>query len=249
LKLQRTGDLFTGSISEDGQTWQVIGSTMVHMEFPEARLVVTSHDRSQPNTSTFDHVVVASHLLTDTDVGDVGQAGCVCGIGGNGNTTTYLQGGSGADIWGTQDAFNFDYRLLLDDQRVVAKVHDISADAGVSIDPFAKAGVMIRESLDPASPFVILDVRPGGEIEFMARHSPGGETEFISGGTTTIPVMLRLTRNGSSIVGETSLDGTNWNTVGVAAVNFSAAPLAGNVVTSHNRGTITYGSFEEPVLK
>jgi hypothetical protein len=249
LKLQRTGDQFTGSISQDGQTWQVVGSTTVRMEFPDARLVVTSHDRSQPNTSTFDHVVAASHLLADTDVGDVGKSGCVCLFSGDGNTRTYLQEGSGANIWGTQDAFNFDYRLLLDDQRIVAKLQKFPADTGASVDTFAKAGVMIRESLDPASPFVILDVRPGGEIEFMARTVAGAETMFISGGTTTVPVMLRLTRDGSMILGETSLDGTNWNTIGTANVNFSAEPLAGTVVTSRQRGILTSADFEEPVLR
>ena len=245
LKLQRTGDQFTGLISQDGQTWQTVGSTTVAMPTPVAGLAVTSHDPSQPNVSTFDHVVAASHLYTSVDVGDVGASGCVCGLFGNGTVNEYMQEGAGADIWGTSDAFNFYYRRLLDDQRVTGRLFDMKANGGAALDPFAKAGVMIRSSLDPSAAHVILDVRPTGDIEFMVRPSNGAATTFIAGGTATLPVMLRLTVvQGSTVVGETSVDGVNWNTVGTTSIDLGSAPLAGTVVTSHDRGTLVTADFE-----
>jgi hypothetical protein len=32
---------------------------------------------------------------------------------------------------------------------------------------------MIRDGLDPAATFVILDMKPNGELEFMQHFSPG----------------------------------------------------------------------------
>ena len=245
LKLQRTGDQFTGMISQDGQTWQTVGSTTVHMAFPLAGIAVTSHDPSQPNVSTFDHVVAASHVYTDLDIGDVGANGCTCMLSGDATLTKYLQEGSGADIWGTRDAFNFYYRRLLDDQRVVGRLFAINPNPGATLDPFAKAGVMIRASLDPSAAHAVLDVRPTGDVEFMVRSSTGAETTYVAGGTATLPIMLRLTRNGSTVVAETSTDGTNWNTIGTASADLGTDPLAGTVVTSHQRGTLANASFEQ----
>jgi len=49
-------------------------------------------------------------------------------------------------------------------------------DSETNTSPFAKTGVMIRQTLDPGSPEVILDVKPDGGIEFMTRSSQGAQT-------------------------------------------------------------------------
>ena len=106
LKVQRIGDVFNGFISSDGNNWQFVGTTTVHMPTTvAASLVVTSHDPSVLNTSTFDHVVVSSAPGHDIDVGDAGATGSFA-LTDPGFTII----GAGADIWGTQDAFNFAYK-------------------------------------------------------------------------------------------------------------------------------------------
>src|SRR6202011_6007445 len=87
------------------------------------------------------------------DVGSVGTAG----------RTTYVNGvftisGAGSDIWDTADAFRFLYQSMTDphssiEARVVSE-QDTS--------PFAKAGVMIRQSLALDAAFVIVDMKPDG---------------------------------------------------------------------------------------
>src|SRR5204863_6662807 len=75
----------------------------------------------------------------------------------------------------------------------------------VDTNPFAKAGLMFRDvgdqfvsvySADAAS--VILDVKPSGEVEFMARSCAGCETTYLAGAFTTLPVYLSLTNSGST---------------------------------------------------
>src|SRR5436190_15992963 len=71
------------------------------------------------------------------DVGSVGGAGAV-----NYSTGQYAVAGSGADIWDSADAFRFVYRSLTGDGELLARV--VSLD---NTDNWAKAGVMIRETL------------------------------------------------------------------------------------------------------
>jgi regulation of enolase protein 1 (concanavalin A-like superfamily) len=60
LKLIRSGDVVTASVSSDGTTWTIVGSTTtgVSSDYMQIGIVVTSHDRGSLNTSTFDHVEV-----------------------------------------------------------------------------------------------------------------------------------------------------------------------------------------------
>jgi hypothetical protein len=46
---------------------------------------------------------------------------------------------------------------------------------------FTRRSWMIRESLSPGSPHVILDVKPDNSVEFKTRSTLNGETRFIAG--------------------------------------------------------------------
>ena len=59
LKLARSGSTVTASISADGATWTVVGSTQVSIASSAlVGLAVTSHDTTRTNTSTFASVAV-----------------------------------------------------------------------------------------------------------------------------------------------------------------------------------------------
>ena len=107
---------------------------------------------------------------TSTDVGSVGIAGSATESNG-----TWTVQGSGADIWGTSDSFQFVHKTMGASGRVEARVSDLQ-----NTNPFAKVGVMVRAGLGPDAATVILDVRPGtsttaefGGLEFMVRSQTG----------------------------------------------------------------------------
>jgi hypothetical protein len=243
LKLQRTGSTFTGRISSDGNIWQNVGSTNVSMPTNiNVSLAVTSHDTSGLNTSTFDHVTVASaNTPRDIDIGDVGVAGSYVsqydvypGL--------FSLSGAGADIWGTSDAFNFFYTNMLGDGVIQDRVMGFTSQ---NLDLFAKAGVMIRETVDASSAHVILDVRPNGQVEFMMRSATGEQTTFLAGATATFPVDLNLTRSGSTITAMMSTNGGGtWSTVGSVSVSFDSDVLKGAIVSSHRRGVLATADIE-----
>lgn len=180
------------------------------------------------------------------DVGDVGTPGDAF----EAPDGELFMAGAGSDIWGTEDSFRFVYRPLPSDGRVAAVVAQET-----NTDEFAKAGIMIRQSLDPSAPHVILDVKPDGGVEFMTRPAHGGETTFIAGswvpvtpddsGAVVINALLSLTRIGTTVTADVCHDGS-CETVGTASW-IEGAALAGAATTSHDRSRLNHASFRVTV--
>ena len=158
------------------------------------------------------------------DIGTVGIAG-----GDSYSSKTFTLVGSGADIGGTADAFHYVYQTTNGNCLISARVA-----AEEILNPAAKAGVMIRNSLDPADMQTSVLVSPGGNIFFESRNAYGSGTSTTIIGNLAVPCWLQLSRNGSNFTASFSTDGLNWTTNGVPAV----IPMTTNVtiglaVTSH----------------
>jgi TolB protein len=83
--------------------------------------------------------------------------------------------GSGGNIWGTRDAFQFLWSERTGDLRLEADVR-FPEPGG---DPHRKAGWMIRGSLAADAPYVDAVVHGDGLVAMQFRRTPGGETEEI----------------------------------------------------------------------
>jgi Tol biopolymer transport system component len=174
-------------------------------------------------------------LRQNADIGNVGLAGYA---GSGHDPHSYLVNGAGADIWGTEDSFNYVYTSFSGNVEIIARVTSVE-----NTHPFAKAGIMIRETLDKNSKHVILSVKPNGEAEFMKRDATGGQTSYLGGVQRTLPYWLKLTRNSDQIIGETSTDGVNWVQVGSTPLTMSGG-YVGLAVTSHNPTTLCTATFD-----
>src|SRR5262249_32091224 len=119
---------------------------------------------------------------TSTDVGAVDRAGSSTYSGG-----VFTVSGSGADIWGSSDSFQFVSQPVNGNVDIVGRV-----TAEQNTHAFAKAGLTIRGSLAADSWHVLLDVLPGGGIEFMTRSQTASTTGFIKGTSSVFPVWLKL---------------------------------------------------------
>jgi regulation of enolase protein 1 (concanavalin A-like superfamily) len=241
LKLKRTGNSITGFTSSDGRDWQAVGTaaTSLPTNFGIVDgLAVTSHDTAALNTSTFDHVLVATSVAYGhDDIGDVGIAG-EFQISNSGLFT--LQGGGG-DIWGAADAFTYVYQSLMDDGQMAVRVDSLD-----DTDRFAKAGIMIRESLDPSSAFVMVNVTPSSLVEVLTRPTSGAEAQWVGGlSPTSFPIWLKLTRSGNQYDAYASHDNVTWQHLTQAFPNIPADAVIGLAVTSHARGTLTTATFEQ----
>jgi hypothetical protein len=140
---------------------------------------------------------------------------------------------AGTDIWGTADSFTEVAQFVRPgDATLIARVLGMNFP-----NPFAKAGVMMRSHANPSAASVILDVKPGGGIEFMARPTFGAATAFLGRAATSFPVWLSLAKSGDQITGSISSDGNTWNTIGTTSVSLTpngATFDAGLAVTAHD---------------
>jgi hypothetical protein len=151
---------------------------------------------------------------------------------------TYTMTATGTDIWNAADEFHFGFKMLTGAGSIVAKV--ISVD---NTDPWAKAGVMIRETLDPDSKFAAVYITPGNGCRFQARiNTATGATSDTSVASTeqmaiTAPYWIKLERDiGGNYRGYYSADGSTWTpmTWSPQYITMGSNVYIGLALTSHN---------------
>jgi hypothetical protein len=148
--------------------------------------------------------------------------------------------GDGTDIWNNSDQFTFAYKTLNGDGSMTARVVSI----GPGTNTWAKAGVMIRDSLDGASTHAMMvmtansDGSAGNGASFQWRPAADGASSN-SDSTLVVkpPYWVKIDRLGDSLSGSYSADGTTWRSLGVPQVITMGAPVyIGLCVTSHQAG-------------
>jgi regulation of enolase protein 1 (concanavalin A-like superfamily) len=167
------------------------------------------------------------------DIGSVGIAGSAT----YGNSR-YTVVGSGADIWGTADQFRFMYQSLSGNGTITAKVYSQTNSNG-----WAKAGVMIRESLNANSKHAMAILSPSNGVRFQYRSSTGGSSTDVSGGSGTAPVWLRITRSGNTFTAYRSADGASWTQIGSRSITMATNVYVGLAVTSHTNSASSTAVF------
>jgi regulation of enolase protein 1 (concanavalin A-like superfamily) len=150
----------------------------------------------------------------------------------------YRLSGAGWDIESTSDSFEFAHQTVTGDLSLVTRVTEQT-----NTHPWAKAGLMIRDTDAPGSRHVSVYQTPSNGVAFQYRSNTGGSTAHIAGPVTTSPTWLRLDRQANSFTAYTSNDGVSWQPISTVSVSLATDTLAGLAVTSHNDGTLgTAGS-------
>jgi len=101
-------------------------------------------------------------------------------------------------------------------------------------DPWAKAGVMIRDSLSAASAHAFTALTSGSGTAFQRRVTTGGASATTSGPNVVAPYWVRLARNGDVVTSSVSPDGAAWTVIGQETIPMAASVWIGIAVTSHN---------------
>ena len=153
--------------------------------------------------------------------------------------------GSGADIWYDRDAFVFQYTELVGDGSIEVRLVDLAA-----AHDWSKAGVMIREGLEPDARNVLLHTTSTQGSVLQAREVVGGMTNNAGGKDPSgrPGIWMRLTRTGDLFTGELSSDGTEWSLLGEYELPLDETLLVGLAVTSHVEGELATAEFSSPRL-
>jgi signal transduction histidine kinase len=182
-------DILSGYYSLDGTNWVPTG---VPVEVPMSNsvcvgLAITSHDNDALATAVFDQVTGLPETVQDLDIGSPNIKGSAQKDG-----QTWTIKASGRDIWDQEDQFHFLYAWLDGDFEISARVKSL-----VGTQPWTKAGVMIRKSLDSDAPFADVVLTKENEICLQWRSSPMStrpDSEY-RGLVPTGPWWLKLVRH------------------------------------------------------
>jgi hypothetical protein len=140
---------------------------------------------------------------------------------------------AGNDIFGASDSFRFTYKPMCGDGEVVARTLQLDA-----VDPFSKAGIMIRESdAADARNFALLWTGTHGFHVQWRANTGGGTTDAGEDIPGDLGMYMRIVREGFTFTAYVSQDGKNWRIVGPrlgVTVFMGTAALQGIAVTSHN---------------
>ena len=140
----------------------------------------------------------------------------------------------GADIWGTSDQFRFIYQQISGDTEIIARVESL----GVT-DPYAKVGVMVRDSLGAGGAHGTSLLTASHGLRFSRRLTPGGLSTSSLGPVLAVPVWLRAKRVGTIVTSYYSTTGTSWTIIGSATIPLGSSAYVGVAVTSHNTSALT----------
>ncbi|HSW01114.1 MAG TPA: LamG-like jellyroll fold domain-containing protein [Sedimentisphaerales bacterium] len=157
-----------------------------------------------------------------------------------------LMNGQGADIWGVSDQFRYAYKTLTGNGTIIARLHSLYQSDG-----WAKAGVMIRQSVEPGSThaFMAMTASSGNGASFQRRLATAGDSANTDAPATAPvpkPYWVKVERVGDSFSGYLSPDGVTWTQLGTAVTIPMTGPvLIGLAVCSHNAGVATGAEFSD----
>jgi hypothetical protein len=167
---------------------------------------------------------------------------------------TFAMTGSGADIWGSADRFHFAYKTLTGVGSIQAQILSVE-----NTNAWAKAGVMIRETLEPGSKFAGVYVTPTATdgsatngVRFQARID--ADTDAVSDSSVATdeqkaiiaPYWVKLERDvAGNFSGYYSTNGTSWTPMAWSPQNIQmgSTVYVGLALTSHDAALTSEAGF------
>ncbi|MBA7656702.1 hypothetical protein ES703_64629 [subsurface metagenome] len=152
---------------------------------------------------------------------------------------TYTMTGSGADIWDTSDEFHFAYKELTSPGSIIAKVESVEETHG-----WAKAGVMLRDTLDTDSIHAMMIVSATQGVSFQRRRLAGGVSFATDIAGIMAPQWVKIERDVSgAVTASYSADGTSWTQVSNESMKMNIPMYIGLAVTAHNASEVCEAKF------
>ncbi len=155
---------------------------------------------------------------------------------------TFTMTGSGVDIWGTADQFHFAYKTLTGAGSIIAKVESVA-----NTNAWAKAGVMIRETLDAGSKHAFACVTPANGVAFQGRTGANAASFSTNQTGLAAPYWVKLERDAAgNFAVSHSANGTTWQPVTNAVpqnIPMSSVVSIGLALTSHDAAQTYQAKF------
>ena len=247
LQIIRTGDVISVYTSSDGVTF----GNQVSDTFPALGnslligFAVASHDSTQLATANFDNVHLHTFTAPPANIqeADIGVVGAPGFTNYDSSTGTFAVTGAGNDLFGTADAFHYDYTTLSGDGSFTVRETSVSA-----FDTSAPSGIAVRTSLDPTAANLFLAERPDTDLIVNDRPTDGGTGANVVHAAGQLPLWLRITRTGNTLIAAISTDGVTFTTEQTQTFALPATVYMGMAVSSHDFTTPATATFDNVAL-
>ncbi len=167
--------------------------------------------------------------FSSADVGTVDPAGTFSIDGAD----SFTIAGAGGDIWGSADGFQFASQALSGDGQITVRINTIE-----NTDPWAKAGVMIRDTMDPNSAHAMMVITPANGATMQYRPAQGEASSSFQTTGLEAPICLSITRVGDTFTGYYSTP-EGWVQQGSVDIPMADPVRIGIAITSHSDGTLS----------
>ncbi len=241
----------TGAAVGDETTASFTEETIVHGGNQAMPVAYDNNKQGFAKYSEAELMLTAAHDWTDGGVTELSVwfRGRPASAGSfvEGPVGTYTITATGADIWNQADQFHYAFKTVAGVGSIEAQV--LSVD---NTDPWAKGGVMIRETLNAGSKFAAVYITPGNGCRFQARTDTGiaatSDTSVVTTQQTAIvaPYWIKLERDAAgNFRGYYSSNGTTWQTMSWNPQNITMVSnvYIGLALTSHNNAATCTAKF------
>ena len=171
----------------------------------------------------------------NTDVGVSPLAGAVKFEAARGR---YTVTGGGANMWAEKDAFQFVWKKLSGDVTLTADVEL----AGKGTNAHRKVGWMIRQDLEPDSPYADVVIHGDGHTSLQYREVRGEITKAVVA-EMEMPRRIRLERRGDQFIMYTGNPGGKLEMAAPVTVELGDPVYAGLAVCSHDETVLETAIF------
>lgn len=167
-------------------------------------------------------------------------------IGGasTGHTGQYANGsiyvcGSGKQIWDRADQLRYGYKSYSGDVEIVARITNWNP-----ANEWSKAGLMIRSSTLAGASHATIMVTGNNGLHFQWRTNNNGTTSDTGGTAFSVPVWLKLTRQGTTVRAYYSANGLDWTQLGSSqSPSMGTTFLVGMAVSSRDNAVRANATF------
>jgi len=190
---------------------------------------VVNSEAERPLTDTRDFTEEGVKILSLWFIGYPPSVGSFT----EGPIGTYTITGSGADIGGNADQFHFAYKMLTGTGSIIAKVESVE-----NTNSLAKAGVMIRETLDPNSKNAFACITADSGVISQGRADAGSASYSTTQSGIAAPRWVKLERDvAGNFTAYQSTNGSSWEMVENSVpqnILMNSNTYVGLAVSSHN---------------
>ena len=234
----------TGAAVGDENSPSYTEETIVHGGNQSMPIAYDNNKQGYANYSEVEHTLADQRDWTTEGVAELSLwfTGNPASVGSfvEGPLGTYTMTGSGADIWNQSDAFHYAYQTLSGPGSIVARVQSVS-----DTDNWAKAGVMIRETLNADSKHAMMIVSYASGVSFQRRVDTAGSSFEDTTGGITAPYWVKIERSiAGGFSAYSSADGSTWKKENVTEnIQMGTNTYIGLAVTAHSAGATCEAVF------